>query len=61
MMRIWGAPVVDPGCERERYPHSCPDDRLEQRPDSGVAITSTNGGVYINAIALREVAAGKLG
>ena len=61
MMRIRGAPVVDPGCERDRYGHPRPDDRLEQGPDSGIAIASTNGGMYISAIALRDVATGKLG
>ena len=61
MMCIWGAPVVDPGCESARYWHSRPDDRLEQGPDSGVAIASTNGGMYISAIAPRDVATGKLG
>jgi len=61
MIHIWGAPVADPGCERARHGHSRPDDCLEQGPDGGVAIASTNGGMYISAIALRDVATGKLG
>ena len=61
MMSVRGAPIVDSGCERGRYGHSRPDDRLEQGSDSGVAIASANGGMYVSAIALGDVATGELG
>ena len=61
MIRVCVVPVVDPGCERERYGYARSDKRFEQRTHSGVAIACANGGVYISAIALRDVKAGKLG
>jgi hypothetical protein len=54
MMRVWVVPIVDPGCERERYGHARPDDRLEERTDGGIAVACADGRVYVGTIPLRD-------